>query len=89
VSADGAAAVARLVHDGKTRRAMLVELPARFVNRLVRVTTSGRGPHNFFDVHVGGTAVIRRHFAAHVALGDDADELATSLIRYHGRASVA
>jgi hypothetical protein len=68
---------------------MLVELPVRFFNRLVRATTSRRGPHDFFDVHVGSTAVVRCHFAAHVALGDDADELATSLICYHGGAAAA
>jgi len=54
---------------------MLVEFPARFFNRLIRATTRRRGTHYLFDANFGSTAVISRHAATHIALGDDADQL--------------
>jgi hypothetical protein len=68
---------------------MLVELPARFFNRLIRTTASRRGSHDLFDANFGSTAVISRHAATHVALGDDADQLEAFCILNHGRAAVA
>jgi hypothetical protein len=47
---------------------MLVEFPARFFNRLIRVTTSRRGSHDLFDANFRSMAVISRHAATHVAL---------------------
>jgi hypothetical protein len=68
---------------------MLVELPARCFNRLIRATTRRRGAHDLFDAHFGSTAVISRHAATHVAFGDDADQLEVFCIRNHGRAAAA
>lgn len=71
---DGAAAPARLVRHGQTRRAVLVELPARCFDRRIRRTAGRRGSHDLCDGHVGRTAIVRRHPATHIAFGDDADE---------------
>jgi hypothetical protein len=54
---------------------MLAQLPARFFNRLISVTASTRGSHDLFDADFGRSAVISRHAATHVALGDDAGQL--------------
>jgi len=68
---------------------MLEELPARFFNRLICVTTSRRGSHDLFDTNFGSMTVISRHAATHVALGDDADKLEVFCILNHGRAAAA
>jgi hypothetical protein len=68
---------------------MLVELPARFFNRLIRVTTGRRGSHDRFDANFGSAAVISRHAATHVPLGNDADQLEIVCILDHRRAAVA
>jgi hypothetical protein len=68
---------------------MLVEFPARFFNGLIRATTRRRGTHDLFDANFGSTAVISRHPATHVALGDDADQLEVLCILNHGRAATA
>jgi hypothetical protein len=68
---------------------MLVELPACFCNRFVRVTTSRRGPHDLFDAHFRGAAVISRHAATHVSLGNDTDQPEIVCVRNHRRAAVA
>ena len=89
VHADCAAATARLVYNGQARRAMLVEFPARFFNRLARTTTRRQGAHDLFDANVRSAPVISRHAATHVALGDDADQLAVLCILNHRRAAAA
>jgi len=89
VNADCAAATARLVHNGQTRRAMLVELAARFFNRLVRATTRGHGTHDLSDSYFRSVPVIGRHATTHVALGDDADQLKVFCIFNHRRAAAA
>ena len=66
---------------------MLVELPARLLDRLICATTSRRGSHDFGDANVGGTTVISGHAATHVALGDDADQLEADRILDHRRAA--
>jgi len=68
---------------------MLVELPARCVNRLIRPTTRRRGTHDLFDAYLRSAPVISRHAATHVALGDDADQLEGFCILNHGRAAAA
>jgi hypothetical protein len=68
---------------------MLVKFPARFFNRLIGVTTSRRGSHNLFDANFGSMAIISRHAATHVALGDDADQLEVFCTLNHRRAAAA
>ena len=68
---------------------MLVEFPARFCNWLIRATTRRRGTHDLFDANFGSTAVISRHAATHVALGDDADQLEVFCVLNHRRAAAA
>jgi len=68
---------------------MLMEFPARFFNWLIRATTRGRGTHDLLDANLGSTAVISRHAATHVALGDDADQLEVFCVFNHGRAATA
>jgi hypothetical protein len=68
---------------------VLDQLPARFFNRLIRVTTRRRWSHDLFDANFGSTPVISRHAATHVALGDDADQLAVLCILNYGRAAAA
>jgi hypothetical protein len=68
---------------------MLVELPARFGNWLICTTTRRRGTHDLVDANFGSTAVISRHAATHVALGDDADQLEVFCILNHRRAATA
>ena len=87
VSTDCAAATAFFVYDGQARRAMLVEFPAPFFNRLMRAATRRRGPHDLFDTNFGSVAAIRRHAATHVALGDDADQREVFRILNHWRAT--
>lgn len=81
VDADGAAAASSAVHNGQARRAMLVEFPAHFFNWLIRATTSRREAHDLFDANFGSAAVISRHAATHVALGDR--HLAPLTLRVH------
>ena len=66
---------------------MLVELSARLLNRFLRVATGGRWAHDLSDANVGCSAVISRHAAAHVTLGDDADQLEVLGILNHRRAA--
>jgi len=68
---------------------MLVEFPARFFQRLIRVTTRRRGPHDLFDANFGSTAIISRHAATHVVLGDDADQLEVLCILNQGGTAAA
>jgi hypothetical protein len=68
---------------------MLVEFPARFCNWLIRSTTRRRGTHDVFDANFGSAPVIRRHAAAHVAFGNDADQLEVFCVLNHGRAAAA
>ena len=87
--ADGAAATARLVDHGQARRAVLVELPTRRFNRLLRVTTRRSGSHDLRDRDFGSPAIISRHAATHITLGDDAGQLETIGILDDGRAAAA
>jgi len=68
---------------------MLVEFPPCFCNRLIRATTRRRRTHDLVDANFGSTAVISRHVATHVALGDDADQLEVFGILNHRRAAAA
>ena len=68
---------------------MFVEFPPRFLHGFIRTAASGRGTHNFFDADFGSTAVVSRHAATHVALGNDADQLEILCIFYHRRAAAA
>ena len=87
MDADGAAAAPDAVHHGQARRAMLVEFSARFFNGLIRATTRRRGVHDLVDANFRSMAVISRHAATHVALGDDADQLEIFRIFNHRRAA--
>jgi hypothetical protein len=62
---------------------MLVEFSARFFNGRIRATAPRRGAHDLFDAYVGSAPVVSRHAAAHVALGDDADQFAVFCILNH------
>jgi hypothetical protein len=68
---------------------MLVELPARFFNRLLRATTRRRGTHDLSDGNFGSTPVMSCHPATDVALGDDPDQLECFCILNHRRAAAA
>ena len=68
---------------------MLLEFPARFGNWLIRATTRRRRTHDLIDANFGSTAVISRHAATHVALGDDADQLEVFCVLDHRRAAAA
>jgi len=89
VGTDYAAATACLVHDGQAGRAMLVEFPARFFNRLIRATTRRRGTHDLFDANFRSVPVISRHATTHVALRDDADQLEVFCVLNYWRAAAA
>ena len=89
VDADGAAATARLVHDGQARRAMLVEFTARFFDWLIRATTRRRGTHDRSDAYLRSAPVISRHATTHVALGDDTDQLESIWSLNHRRTAAA
>ena len=54
---------------------VLLELASRFVNGLIRPATGRPGPHDLFDANVRRMAVISRHAATDVTLGDNADQL--------------
>ena len=83
VTADCAAATARLVHDRQACRAMFGEFPSRVVHGFIRTAAGGRGTHDLFNADFGCKAVISRHAATHVALGDDADQLEWFCILNH------
>ncbi|MDO8632377.1 MAG: hypothetical protein Q7R41_17990 [Phycisphaerales bacterium] len=68
---------------------MIVEFAARFFDRLICATTSRRGSHDLFDANFRSMAVIGRHAATDVALGDDADQLEGLYILNHRRAAAA
>ena len=68
---------------------MLVEFASRFVNWLIRPATGRPGPHDLFDANVRRTAVISRHAATNVALGDNADQLEAFYILNHRGAAAA
>jgi hypothetical protein len=68
---------------------MLVELPARFLNRLLCATTRRRGTHDLSDANFGSPPVMSCHATTHVALGDDAHQLEVQCILNHGRAAAA
>jgi hypothetical protein len=89
VDADGTAATARRVDDRQARGTMLVESVERLLDRLVRVTAGRRGSHDLLDLDLGSAAVLSRHAAAHVALGDGPDQLEAFSIFHDGRAAAA
>jgi hypothetical protein len=68
---------------------MLVECASRFVNWLVHRTTGRRGPHDLFDANFRRMAVISRHAATDVTLGDNADQLEAFCILNNRRAAAA
>ena len=68
---------------------MLVEFASRFVNWLIRPATGRPGPHDLFDANVRRRAVISRHAATDVALGDNADQFEEFSIFNHRRAAAA
>jgi len=68
---------------------MLMEFVARLFHGFIRTAARGRGTHNFFDADFGSTAVISRHAATHVALGDDSDQLEVLCILYYRCAATA
>ena len=68
---------------------MLVEFASRFVNWLIRPATGRPGPHDLFDANVRRTAVISRHAATDVALGDHADQREAFYILNHRGAAAA
>ena len=68
---------------------MLVEFASRFVNWLVHPATGRPEPPDLFDANVRRLAVISRHAATHVALGDNADQCETFYILNHRRAAAA
>ena len=68
---------------------VLVEFASRFVNWLIRPATGRPGPHDLFDANVRRTAVISRHAATNVALGDNADQLEAFYILNHRGAAAA
>jgi hypothetical protein len=87
VDAYRAATAPGLVHDGNTPRAMLVEFTVRFLDGLVRVTTSRRRTHDFRDAYLRSATVFRRHAATYVAFGDDADYFEVFLVFNYRRAT--
>ena len=89
MNTDSAAAASRAVYDGQARRMMLVEFASRFVNWLIRPATGRPGPHDLFDANFRRMAVISRHAATDVALGDNADQLEAFCILNHRRAAAA
>lgn len=68
---------------------VLVELASRFVNGLIRPATGRPGPHDLFDANVRRMAVISRHAATNVTLGDNADQREAFGILNHRRAAAA
>ena len=68
---------------------MLVEFASRFVNGRIRPATGRPGPHDLFDANFRRMAVISRHAATDVALGDNADQLEAFCILNHRRAAAA
>ena len=68
---------------------MLVEFASPFVNGLIRPATGRPGPHDLFDANVRRTAVISRHAATNVALGDNADQCQAFYILNHRGAAAA
>jgi len=68
---------------------MLVESAERLLDWLARVTAGRQGSHDLFDLDVGSAAVLSRHAAAHVALGDGPDQLEAISILHDRRAAAA
>jgi len=68
---------------------MFGECPSRVIHGFLRTAAGGRGTHDRFNADFGCKAVISRHAATHVALGDDADQLEIVRIRYYRYASAA
>ena len=89
VKAHRAAATASLVYYRQARRAMLMEFPAHFVNRVTHGATRGHGPHDLLHVHFGSAQVIRRDVATDVTLGDHTGQRQRFCIRHHRRATAA
>ena len=54
---------------------MLVEPASTVFDGRLRITARGCGTHDVCDADVGAASVIRRHAAADVTLGDDANQL--------------
>jgi hypothetical protein len=68
---------------------MLVELPTRVVNRLIRIATGRQRSHDLFDANLRATAVFSHYAATHISFGDDADQFEGFCILDHGRTSAA
>ena len=85
VGTDDAAATPFFVYNGQARRAMLVEFPAPFFNRLMRAATRRRRSHDLFHADFRSVTVISRHATTDVALRDDADQLEAFCILNHWR----
>jgi hypothetical protein len=68
---------------------MLVEFASRFVNWRIRPAAGRPGPHDLFDANFRCVAVISRHAATDVALGDNADQREAFCILNHRRAAAA
>ena len=89
MNADRAAATAHPVRDWQTGRAVFVQFPARFFNRLVRAATRREGTHDLFHANLQSPLVLRRHAATYIAFRDNADQLEVLRIGDHGRATAA
>ena len=89
VGTDCAAAASTAVYDGQARRAMLVEFPARFFNRLIRAATGSRGSHDLCDANFRSVPLISRHATTYIALSDNADQFEGFCILNHWRAAAA
>jgi hypothetical protein len=74
---------ARLIRNGQAHHAMRVEFPARFFNRLARITKGKQGSDDLSDPDFRSAPVISNPAATHVALGDAADQLEMSCILNH------
>ena len=77
--ADRAVTAAGVIDHRQARRLMFVEFPADVINRLVLVATRGRRFHDRSNADVRALAIVRRHAATHVTLGDDSIGFITSL----------
>jgi len=89
VGADCSATVARAIHDGQTRRLVLVQLTPDIFKGFILAAACGCGTHDFFDPNFRCPTVISGHLVAQVALGNDADHFTAFLISNHRRATTS
>ena len=87
--ADRAMTAPLAIDHRQARRLMFVEFPADVINWLVLVATRGRRFHDFSNADFRALAIIRRHAATHVTLGDDSDQLASLGILDNRRAAAS